>query len=50
MKTQEAEDELKHNVDQSLAKGPAPENWTVDAVKAMVSWYKRPGDSKMTSK
>ena len=50
MKKQEAEDELKCKVDHAQAKGPAPENWTVNDVKAMVSWYKRPGDSKMPSK
>ena len=24
-----------------------PEHWNLDDLKAMVSWFKRPGDSKM---
>jgi len=49
-KRQEVEAELKCKVKQAHAKGPSPEHWNIDGLKAMVSWFKCPGDSKMPTK
>ena len=34
-------------MDRARAKGPAPANWNLNDLRAMVSWFKRPGDSKV---
>ena len=38
---------LKAKVDRTRAKSPAPVNWNLNDLCAMVSWFKRPGDSKV---
>ena len=38
---------LKAKVDCTRAKGPAPVNWNLNDLDAMVSWFKWPGDSKV---
>jgi len=46
-KWQQAEAAAKHKVDQARAKGATPKHWNLEDLKAMVSWFKCPGDSKM---
>jgi hypothetical protein len=49
VRKEEAEASLKRKVEKAKSKG-GPEKWTGDDLKAMVSWFKRPGDSKMPTK
>eukprot|EP00590_Aulacoseira_subarctica_P012184 CAMPEP_0172414772 /NCGR_PEP_ID=MMETSP1064-20121228/1395_1 /TAXON_ID=202472 /ORGANISM="Aulacoseira subarctica , Strain CCAP 1002/5" /LENGTH=90 /DNA_ID=CAMNT_0013151587 /DNA_START=1081 /DNA_END=1353 /DNA_ORIENTATION=- len=37
---------MKKKVEKTRSKG-GPEHWSTEDYKVMVSWYKRPGDSKM---
>ena len=46
-KQQQAKADAKHKVEHARAKGVTPEHWNLDDLKAIVSWFKRPGDSKM---
>ena len=46
-KQQQAEADAKHKVEHARAKGVIPKHWNLEDLKAMVSWFKHPGDSKM---
>ena len=46
-KRQQAEADAKCKVEHARAKGATPKHWNLDDLKAMVSWFKHPGDSKM---